>query len=1712
MKKTRKYLAILLSLLMMVSLIPSTVFADETSLSAVAETTEAIQEDQPEETIQEDQPAEAIQETQSEEETANSATDTSCLTARTEVSTSYVTTQGSLFDIKLETLFKDTSKHTLTYTLDDGDYGTQTKISDGFLYFTNPTAGTYKPIITATCADGKTASIQLTITVTEAEAGDESQYGYDETDADSVTVYVTVSSDGVPIMSTDGNTVMSHLKVEVPYFDLENQDLTEYYRYKTESGSGEYTSDEIVKRPTALHLYLYILGVYYLGYTPEEVTTGEKKVLGASGEGNGVMNMDGDIAYDDSSNLALNITGSSTSMYMQQFWGHDENLMYYRNHVYPLMSAGWGSTADYILLSDGDTIDVAMFTDWSFYNNGGAFTKFDQDDYTVNAGNTLTFSTYKYDTTSVTDGGTEEFDPVTGLDVGIYDENWNILGEASPVSDDSNSYTYTFTSGGTYYILGRDTRTGEDARYAPATAKVVVNEAFDPTTYYADYDFSSITLDEAGTQYVYNIEESTIDVSGAMNNGEKKLYTVTVPEGTEYVYVTYPSDFDKSIIEYCGLLETDGTENWEHFGDYEYSVEGGNGENYVVKIPVSFLLENNLILAEEDDSYDYFNCFKFVTGDNTKPGSTTTPVAVTGVSLDKDSLTLARRVTETLTATVVPENAKNKTVKWSSSNTDVATVTAKGVVTTAKAGEADITATTADGGFTATCHITVTDENRPTQAEDGYFEISNGAELKWFADEVNDGNPNLNARLVADVDVSDYCSESEPWTPIGTYSANKEYSGTFDGQNHKVSGLCIGIGSSESKVDTSSYYKALFGVCSGATIKNLSVYGTANSMSRYIAGVVGRAWKKTTIDNCHNYVTQERSKEYNQYTILFGFAGIASTTTNATITNCSNEADIAGIVYETGGIVGLATDTTIEKCVNNGRISSGGWTSYYQNGTGGIVGMVRGTINITDCYNTGDVSIYYSKEETMAVGGIVGTTNYTSKTTLTMTNCYNSGKVSADPATKASVGALFGSKQNNSNATVTAVNCYYLDTSADAAVVDSGAAAYTALDGLSASSLGDAYIDSCPSPVFVGMTTAAHTDTDGDKICDVCGKGLVDVADAEISVDDEIYTGEALTPAVTVKVKDTTLTAGTDYEVSYTDNVNVGTATVTITGKGDYAGTATKTFTINAKDAKDAVIADIDDQIYTGSELTPGVTVTDNGKTLTADTDYEVSYTENVNVGTATATVTFKGNYKGTLTKTFTVIARDLKDAVFDDIDTVIYNGEPQTPAVSVTDNGITLIQDKDYEVSYSDNINAGGARIIITGKGNYTGTAETTFVIGTKLIDGAVISDIEDQTYTREEITPDVTVTLEDKELVKDKDYEVLYSDNTNAGTATVTVNGIGNYVGSVTKTFTIKTMVEYVAGDNRWETAAAAAKTAYPEGASTVILVTGNNFPDALTANALAGALDCPILLSRLDSVPEATEELLKEWNNPNIILVGGNWTCEDELNTLGTITERIAGKNRYETAEKVVEYGLEKGLFDTDEVIVATGAKAADALSMSAWAFKYKMPILLANSKGEFTENTQTLLEKFDMVYVAGASSCVKSAALSKAGFAQWKGNMVRLYGDNRYETSYAIARYFLTEYEGEKGKVSETCYAMGLDENYPDALVGGMIAGRAGAPIILVSGSSSADVNLDLTKTVIKNGNPNMVYFLGVIKNEENQTVDANIRAALGVEEKSEANEE
>lgn len=1018
--------------------------------------------------------------------------------------TEYTTTQGAELVIKMTDLFTDGEGHSMTYALSGDNLGDHTKLADGSLHFTHPSMGTYTPTITATCASDATVTAEATlkITVEAGEKGDESQYGYDETPQDSVRVWVTISSDGVPIIGHDG-TVLSHLEVNVPYFDLENQGLEEFYRYGTENGSGSYVNNTIIKRPTALHLYLYMIGVYYLGLEPEQVTTGEVKIFGHDGVGDGVWNMRGEPAYEDTS-LALNLTGSATSMYMQQFWGHDENLMYYRNHVYPLMGPGWGSTADYILLSDDDTIDVAMFSNWNFWTIG-AFACFDQDAYSVQPGNSIRFSTMKYDTKSVADGGTEQTEPITGLTVAVYDENWKWVDDVAPSETDGSSYTYTFPTAGTYYLLAMDPNAGtSDSCYAPATAKVTVGggeKPFDPAEYYKDFDFASITLNPAGTEYVYNIAASQMYVKHFANPGEKKVYTVTVPKGTETVYVTYPADFETNIAEYCALFDADGNVNWSYYAgsDYNYTVtENGDGSR-TIALPAAFLMEKGLYIAAEDNdnSYEYFNCFYFVTGDNTKPGGDT-KIAVTGVTLDQDALTVNRGETAALTATVLPVNATNQKLTWQTGDSTVATVK-NGTVTGVGEGKTTVTVTTQDGGYTAQCTVTVTDVNKPTVAEDGYYEIATAAQLKWFADEVNGGKPELNARLTDDIDLSGICSEGSPWTPIGDQASNKNYRGTFDGQNHKITGLYLENTGTFNSV--SSYYTGLFGLCDGATVKNLSVYGEAKAITRYVAGIVGRACgvsthRTATIENCHNFVTLTGEPTNDQ---IYGHAGVVATAQDAVIRGCSNQADITGYEGYTGGIVAVAShgETTIENCWNTGKIHLRGWQSDFR-GVGGIAGRLENTATVTNCYNTGNISFFYKTQRiAQAAGGIVGlagSTSTSSSTNVTLTGCYSMGEISGEYDDNASMGALVGGIIGDKT-TLAAEKCFYRDgavktSGKETTTVTVQGTAFTAENGLLAEALGDGYTDSCPAPVLKGQTAAAHSDSNSDGKCDTCGKTM----------------------------------------------------------------------------------------------------------------------------------------------------------------------------------------------------------------------------------------------------------------------------------------------------------------------------------------------------------------------------------------------------------------------------------------------------------------------------------------------------------------------------------------------------------------------------------------------------------------------------------------------
>ena len=228
------------------------------------------------------------------------------------------------------------------------------------------------------------------------------------------------------------------------------------------------------------------------------------------------------------------------------------------------------------------------------------------------------------------------------------------------------------------------------------------------------------------------------------------------------------------------------------------------------------------------------------------------------------------------------------------------------------------------------------------------------------------------------------------------------------------------------------------------------------------------------------------------------------------------------------------------------------------------------------------------------------------------------------------------------------------------------------------------------------------------------------------------YNGEAQEPTVTVKDGETTLTLNTDYSVSYSNNTNAALSTaenaptVTITGMGNYSGTASKKFTIAPMSLTDGMIQTITDQIYTGAAIEPSVVVKDGETTLTQDTHYTVSYSNNTNAALSTAenaptvTITGMGNYSGEITKTFTInkatatisyatttVSKAFGNAAF-------INTLTKTPA---TGTGLGTVayavtdetKDADCTSEHVATIDASTGEVTITGTGSATITATAT-------------------------------------------------------------------------------------------------------------------------------------------------------------------------------------------------------------------------------------------------------------------------------------------------------------------------------------------------------------------------------------------------------------------
>lgn len=302
---------------------------------------------------------------------------------------------------------------------------------------------------------------------------------------------------------------------------------------------------------------------------------------------------------------------------------------------------------------------------------------------------------------------------------------------------------------------------------------------------------------------------------------------------------------------------------------------------------------------------------------------------------------------------------------------------------------------------------------------------------------------------------------------------------------------------------------------------------------------------------------------------------------------------------------------------------------------------------------------------------------------------------------------------------------------------------------------------------------------------------IVSTSLANATVDaiaDQNYTGYQIYPTVTVRLGGTTLRQGTDYDVTYTNNTSIGTAYVTITGKGTYAGTSTgTTFKIVMPSITNATIVSIPDQTYTGYQVCPALTIYTSGGMLREGTDYTLSYTNNINIGTAYVMVTGIGAYSGTKQMMFRIVAPGISTATVTAIPDQLYTGYAITPSVTVSLNGTMLIQNVDYNVSYSNNRNVGTANVTINGRGNYSGSRSLTFRILAKDLANATVGSISTQKYTGNDITPSVTVKIGENTLTRNVDYTLTYYDNREPGTASIVIRGTGTCTGSKTVTFKI-------------------------------------------------------------------------------------------------------------------------------------------------------------------------------------------------------------------------------------------------------------------------------------------------------------------------------------
>ncbi len=823
---------------------------------------------------------------------------------------------------------------------------------------------------------------------------------------------------------------------------------------------------------------------------------------------------------------------------------------------------------------------------------------------------------------------------------------------------------------------------------------------------------------------------------------------------------------------------------------------------------------------------------KVTVGDISASCKITVTQPVTSISLNKTSLCLEAWDTEKLTASVSPSTAENKAVLWSTSDARIASVDDTGLVTAHTKGTATITVTAQDGsGVSRSCTVTVVNNgylcstvaelesphNYPVNCSDFWLYTKEGAESLYITfdlkTEVEEGFDYL-------------CLYDGKGTQIGKYTGTE-----LAGQAVEVPGDTVRIKLISDDSGTAWGFKVTY-IMGAGDVENDECLVTFDSQGGTVVSAVQVA-KGTA-------VPEPAAPTRRGYEFMGWYLGDTLYDFTQPVTgNTVLRAKWKFIVTEPD--LSETEQIPEEDKPEDGVIPEGLW----------IAGVKDQT--------------YTGKALKPEVRVYDGSRKLQEKTDYTISYKNNVRANDASDAKKAPTITVKG--KGNYSGSVTAVfkivpvniaEQEFAVAIADMVLAHNGKiqkkAPVVTFNGKKLSNKRDytvtypdtgtgAYQEAGSYPLQItGVGNFTGTRTVNLEITD---KMLISKAKAA-KIPNQLYSGgedvtlSANTLILYRKTKNDPLKEGVDYTVTYENNREIGTATAVITGTGNYAGTKRITFKIMGTAINKAVVEGIENKIYNGMEQQQDITVRVEGKVLTPDKDYTVSYSKNLNVGTASMTIQGTGAYSGTTKKTFKIMAYDLgvdeggfitewKDGQqigmpADSADKAVKSGEGtgtsltveytqggSQPEVTLKFRETELIKGKDYTISYKNNKNLADQSVdkaptmTIKGKGNFKGTRSEKFSIVKKNLanpESPVLMSVPDVAYANgagKYISKPVLTDTNGKTLKAGTDYEVSYTSSdgftkldkkstVQAGAfVCVTVRGKGKYEGSLMTTYRI-------------------------------------------------------------------------------------------------------------------------------------------------------------------------------------------------------------------------------------------------------------------------------------------------------------------------------------